>query len=47
MIVFWNVATYRPDGGGSKHLWNLGEFLPDYTAHPKTQSSSYSSPWEP
>jgi hypothetical protein len=26
---------------GSKHLWNNGQFLPDYTAqHPRRQSSS-------
>jgi hypothetical protein len=29
---------------GSKHIWNVGQFLPDYTAqHPRRQSSSYSS----
>jgi hypothetical protein len=33
--------------GGSKHLWNVGQYLPDYTAHPRRQSSSYSSPSEP
>jgi hypothetical protein len=22
----------RPGDGGSKHLWNVGKFLPDYTA---------------
>jgi hypothetical protein len=21
---------FRPDGGGSKHLWNVGRFVPDY-----------------
>jgi hypothetical protein len=36
------------DDGGSKHLWNVGEFLPDYTAqHPRRQSPLYSSPREP
>jgi hypothetical protein len=30
---------------GSKHLWNVGQFLRDYTTqHPKRQSSSYSLP---
>jgi hypothetical protein len=24
---------YHGDDGGSKHLWNVGQFLPDYTAH--------------
>jgi hypothetical protein len=33
---------------GSKHLWNVGKILPDYTEqHPGRQSSSYSPPWEP
>jgi hypothetical protein len=26
------IRTYRPDDGGSKHLWNVGQFLRDYTA---------------
>jgi hypothetical protein len=40
-------VTYCPDDEGSKHLWNVGQFLPNYTAqHPRRQSSSY-SPWEP
>jgi hypothetical protein len=40
MTVFWDVApcslveTGRhfscPDDGGSKYLWNIGQFLPDY-----------------
>jgi hypothetical protein len=36
MIIFWDVVpcslTHRPDDGGSKHLWNVGKFLPDYMA---------------
>jgi hypothetical protein len=29
-------------------LWNVGQYLPDYTVlHPKRHPSSYSSPWEP
>jgi hypothetical protein len=32
----------RPDDGGSKHLWNAGKLLPDYTAQqPRRQQSSY------
>jgi hypothetical protein len=32
---------HRPDDGGSKHLWNVGLFLPDCLAqHPRRQSSS-------
>jgi hypothetical protein len=31
----------RPDNGGSKHLWNVGKLLPDYTTqHSRRQSSS-------
>jgi hypothetical protein len=34
----------RPDDGGSKHLWNVGQFLRDYTAqHPRNQYSRYHS----
>jgi hypothetical protein len=30
-----------PGGGDSKHLWNVGQFLPDYmTQYPRRQSSS-------
>jgi hypothetical protein len=35
MTVFWDVAPYshhHPDDGGSNNLWNVGKFLPDYTA---------------
>jgi hypothetical protein len=34
MAVFWNVAprSHRPDDGCSKLLWNISQFLPDYTA---------------
>jgi hypothetical protein len=40
--------THRPNDGGSKLLWNVGQYLPDYTVlHPRRQPSSYSSPWEP
>jgi hypothetical protein len=36
------------DDGRNKHFWNIGQFLPHFTAqHPRTQSSSYSPPWEP
>jgi hypothetical protein len=26
------LTTECPDNGGSKHLWNVGKLLPDYTA---------------
>jgi hypothetical protein len=30
-----------------EHLWNVGQFLPDYTAqHPRRKASSYSPSWE-
>jgi hypothetical protein len=39
---------YRPGDGGSKHFWNIGQFLRGYTAqHPRRHSSSRSPPWEP
>jgi hypothetical protein len=41
-------ATHRPDDGGSKHHWNFGKRLPDYTAQQsRRHSSSYLPPWEP
>jgi hypothetical protein len=30
--VSTKMSTHRPDDGGSKDLWNVGKFLPDYTA---------------
>jgi hypothetical protein len=30
----------RPDDGGSKHLWNVGKLIPDYTAQQPTRQSS-------
>jgi hypothetical protein len=37
----------NPYDGGSNLLWNVGQYLPDYTVlHSRRQSSSYSSPWE-
>jgi hypothetical protein len=38
MAVFFllhDQGDHRPDDGGSKHLWNVGKLLPDYTEqHP-------------
>jgi hypothetical protein len=52
-LVFWDVApcslveVYRRFRD-SKHLWDAGKLLPDYTAqHPRRQSFSYLPPWEP
>jgi hypothetical protein len=45
----WNLSkrivstrlTHRPDDGDSKHLWNVCQFLPDFTAqHPRRPPSS-------
>jgi hypothetical protein len=34
-------GNQHPDDAGSKHLWNVGKLLPDYTAQqPRRQSSS-------
>jgi hypothetical protein len=45
MAVF---CANRPNVGGSKHLWNVGKILPDYTALQfRRQQSSYSPMWEP
>jgi hypothetical protein len=34
-----------PDDGGSNHLWNIGQFIPDYMVqHPRRQSSSNAPP---
>jgi hypothetical protein len=53
MAVFWVVTpcshvefdrrfrSAAPEDGGSKHLWNVGKLLPDYTAQqPRRQPSS-------
>jgi hypothetical protein len=35
------MSIYLPDDGGSKHLWNIGQFLRDYTAQQqRTRPSS-------
>jgi hypothetical protein len=49
MAVFWDVSLgtlveidrrFRDDNGDSKHLWNVGQFSPEYTAqHPRKQSA--------
>jgi hypothetical protein len=41
VTVLWYVAPCNlEDDGGSKHLWNVGQFLRDYTAqHPRRLSS--------
>jgi hypothetical protein len=41
MIALWDVATHRPDDGGSKRLWNVGQHLRDYTVlYPRILLSS-------
>jgi hypothetical protein len=40
--------SHHPDDEGSKHLWNIGKFVRDYTPqHPRRQLFPYSPPWEP
>jgi hypothetical protein len=34
------LLTHRPDDGGSKHLWNIGKLLPDYTAQQRRRHPS-------
>jgi hypothetical protein len=34
------MSIYLPDDGGSKHLWNIGQFLRDYTAQQQRRRSS-------
>jgi hypothetical protein len=44
MAVILDVAlcSHCPDDGGSKHLWNVSQFLQDYTVqHPKRQLFSF------
>jgi hypothetical protein len=41
-------SLYDPDGVGSKLLWNVSWYLPDYTViYPSRQPSSYLLLWEP
>jgi hypothetical protein len=41
-LLFGTRRTHRPDHGSSKHLRNVGQFLPDCTAqYTKRQSSSF------
>jgi hypothetical protein len=46
-----HLQSDRHDDGSSKHLWNVGQFLPgriDCTAQlPRRQCSINSQPWEP
>jgi hypothetical protein len=40
--------SHRCDDRGSTDLWRVGQFLRDYkTQHPRRQSSSYLTRWEP
>jgi hypothetical protein len=41
-------GRWSTNDGGTKHLWNVGQYLPYYTAqHSRRQPFSYSLPWEP
>jgi hypothetical protein len=40
MVMNIKMAVLGPDDGGSKHNWNAGKPLPDYTAkYPEKQQS--------
>jgi hypothetical protein len=40
-------SSRHPDGGGSKHLWNVSKFLPDTRLHYTTsQKTAVSNIWE-
>jgi hypothetical protein len=42
------TISLRPDDGGSRYIWNVSQFLVDYTTqHSRRQTSSYSSLCEP
>jgi hypothetical protein len=42
------MAVFCPHDGSIKHLWNVGELIPDYTPQqPRWQLSVFTSPWEP
>jgi hypothetical protein len=44
----WNSMSQYPDHRGSTYVWNVGQYLPDYTVqHPRSQPYSYSQPREP
>jgi hypothetical protein len=44
--IFRAPLTHRPDDGGSTHLWNVRQYLPDYMAqHLRRQPSS--DVWSP
>jgi hypothetical protein len=46
--LFRTWLTHRRDDGGSKLLWNISQYLPDYMVqHPRRQPSSYLSLWQP
>jgi hypothetical protein len=41
-FCYYCLLPPRPDDGGSKHLWDVGKFLRNYTAqHPRRQMTGY------
>jgi hypothetical protein len=38
-------CLHHQGGGDCKHLWNVGQFLPDYAAQRRWKLSSCSPPW--
>jgi hypothetical protein len=43
----WPMGNSPGGGGGSTHLWNVGQLQRDYTALHSRRLTSYSPPWEP
>jgi hypothetical protein len=42
------MLTHHSDDGGRKLLWNISQYLLDWTMqHSRRQPYSYLSPWEP
>jgi hypothetical protein len=41
------MMVWSPDNGGSKPLWNVGQFIQDYTAQKPRRRSSSQDSWFP
>jgi len=41
------TRAMSPENGGSKHLWNVDQLLPEYTAQHSRRQTSCSPLWEP
>jgi hypothetical protein len=43
MVLLLLLLHHRPDYGGSKHLWNVGKILRDYTVQPAQETVAWIS----